>query len=382
MPRGPESIVIGGGIMGTATAYFLATTTNHDVTLVEKNNIAAGSTGDSSAIIRHHYGDQHQYSVLAKWSHEFYRSFEDTLGEPLAYEPNPVVRFAIDDTESAEYATAGYEVLSDLGIPVTRVEQDEFEEEYPMLDLSGVDFGVSDDTAAYSDGTDAATGFASAARRAGANILTQCEVTDVVVEDAEIREITTTDGSLSCDNLVVAAGPWSPQLAESLGVSLPVTPTREQVIILDLPDAYQENYTKDPPTSSLPETDWYLRPDGNARLLIATHALTDAVDPDDYDRSPDQETILQLADALRNYIPELSDAEISGRYCGVYSTTPDRDFILDAAGPNGCYFACGFSGHGFKHGPGVGRIMTDLVSDGHTDLVDTTPFSLNRFDNQ
>lgn len=374
-----ETIVIGGGIMGTATAYFLATTTTHSVTLVEKSNIAAGSTGDSSAIIRHHYGKQRHYSMLAEWSHEFYRSFEETLGEPLAYESNPVVRFAINNTESAEYATAGYEVLSDLGMPVTRVEREKFEEEYPMLDLSGVDFGVSDDTAAYSDGTDAATGFASAARRAGATIMTQCEVTDVIVDNGEISGVTTSEGELSCNNLVVAAGPWTPQLAETLGVTIPVTPTREQVIILDLPDAYQESYSKDPPTSSLPETDWYLRPDGSTRLLIATHALTDAVNPDDYDRSPDHPTILELADALKSYVPDLQDAEISGQYCGVYSTTPDRDFILDAVGPDGCYFACGFSGHGFKHGPGVGRVMTDLVTNGQTDIVDITPFSLDRF---
>ncbi len=379
MPRETHSIVVGGGIMGTATAYFLATRTNHTVTLVEKDNIAAGSTGDSSAIIRHHYGEKRHYSILAEWSHQFYRSFEDTLDEPLAYEPNPVVRFAVDDAESAQYAMAGYEVLSDLGIPVSRVEREQFEEAYPMLDLSGVDFGVSDDTAAYSDGTDAATGFANAARRAGATISTQCGVTDVNVTAGAISGVETTDGQLSCDNLIVAAGPWTPQLAASLNVEIPVTPTREQVIILELPDSYQETYSKNPPTSSLPNTDWYLRPDGNARLLIATHALSDDVDPETYDRSPDQDTILELADALRDYIPGLSDAEISGQYCGVYSTTPDRDFILDAAGPKGCYFACGFSGHGFKHGPGVGRVMTDLVTDGQTNLVDTTPFSLGRF---
>jgi glycine/D-amino acid oxidase-like deaminating enzyme len=210
--------------------------------------------------------------------------------------------------------------------------------------------------------------------------MTDCEVTDVTVTDGAVSAIETTQGRLTCDNLVVAAGPWTPKLADSLGVTIPITPTREQVIILELPESFQETYRKDPPTSSLPATDWYLRPDGNARLLIATHALTDAVDPDDYDRSPDQDTILELADALRNYIPALSDAEISGQYCGVYSTTPDRDFILDTAGPEGCYFACGFSGHGFKHGPGIGRIMTDFVTDGHTELVDTTPFSFDRFE--
>lgn len=374
-----ETIIIGGGIMGTATAYFLATSTDHHVTLLEKDNIAAGSTGDSSAIIRHHYGAKRHYSKLAKWSHEFYRSFEQTLGEPLTYESNPVVRFAINDSESARYATAGFDVLSDLGIPVTRVEREAFEEEYPMLDLTGVDFAVSDDTAAYSDGTDAATGFANAARRAGADIQTGCRVTDTISDGGQIAGIRTDEGQKSCDNLVVAAGPWTPTLARSLGVEIPITPTREQVILLDLPAEYREQYNSMPPTSSAPATNWYLRPDGSTRILIATHALSDSVHPEQYDQSPDEATILELADALREYIPSLSDAKITGRYCGVYSTTPDREFIIDSAGPTGCFFACGFSGHGFKHGPGVGRMMTDLVRNGTTNLVDASHFSLDRF---
>ncbi len=78
-------------------------------------------------------------------------------------------------------------------------------------------------------------------------------------------------------------------------------------------------------------------------------------------------------------IPELRDAGIRGQYCGVYSSTPDHDFILDQIGPDGCYFACGFSGHGFKQAPAVGKIMSDLVTTGSTPLVDATFFSYDRF---
>jgi glycine/D-amino acid oxidase-like deaminating enzyme len=115
-------------------------------------------------------------------------------------------------------------------------------------------------------------------------------------------------------------------------------------------------------------------------VLVATHHEGREVDADRYDQSPDEEMLLDLTDQIGDFIPGLQDAGIQGQYCGVYSTTPDNDFIIDQVGPNGCYIACGFSGHGFKHGPAVGKILTDLVTVGYSDLVDTEYFSLDRFD--
>ena len=113
---------------------------------------------------------------------------------------------------------------------------------------------------------------------------------------------------------------------------------------------------------------------------MATHFLTEECDPEAHLRQPDEETLLDLTEKIVDVIPELADARIKGRYTGVYSTTPDHDFIIDEVGPDGCYLACGFSGHGFKHGPAVGRIVTDLVTDGDTGLVDVDYFSLSRFE--
>ena len=68
LPSETDVIIVGGGIMGTSTAYHLATRSDQAVLLLEKDAIASGSTGDSSAILRHHYGEQAIYSTLAWWS--------------------------------------------------------------------------------------------------------------------------------------------------------------------------------------------------------------------------------------------------------------------------------------------------------------------------
>lgn len=379
LPSKTDVIVVGGGIMGTSTAYWLTTETDRDVTLIEKDNIASGSTGDSSAILRHHYGDREIYAKMAWWSHEFYRSFEEHTGEQIAYDRNPLVRFGVDGTAAGDYAAAGYDVLDSLDIPVSRYERDAFEDQYPMLTVDA-DFAISDDSAGYSDGADAATGFARAAQRQGARVHTGVTVEELIAESNTIRAVETDHGRVETDDIVVTVGPWTPEFLEPLGVDIPIERSREQILLLDPKDDYQETYADRIPTTGAPGGNWYTRADFSDGVLLATHHTEESTHPDTYSNTPDEDVMLDLIDALTDIAPDLADAGIQGRYCGVYSTTPDHDFIIDQVGPANCYVGCGFSGHGFKHGPIVGKILTDLATTGSTDLVDIEYFSLDRFD--
>ena len=382
VPDTTDVVVVGGGIMGTSTAFFLTHETDLDVVLIEKNEIGSGSTGDSSAILRHHYGPDRIYTEMAAFSHDFYRSFEERTDEVIAHESNPVVRFVEAETQAGEDALSGYEVLSSLDLPVTKYSGQEVDDQYPMLDVDDVDIAVSDDSAGYSDGTDAAGGFSRAAQALGATVVTGVEVTDIQTEDDAIERIETTEGYLDTDSVVIAAGPWTPRIIASVGVDIPMVPTREQVLLLEPPSDFREEDLDQLPTGSAPDTDWYLRPDFGEGVLIATHYQDDETDPDTYDPSPDEETLLYLLEELESFAPRLADSKIRGQYCGVYSTTPDLDFVIDQVGPDGCYVACGFSGHGFKHGPAVGKILTDLLTEGDTDLIDVDYFSLARFEDE
>lgn len=379
LPDETDVVVVGGGVIGTSIAYFLTTETDREVTVVEKESIGAGSTGDSSAIIRHHYGEKEIYTRMAKWSHRFYRRFEAAVDEPIAYSESRRVTFAAEDTDTADYAESGREILEDLDIPVSRYEGTELAEQFPMFSLEEFDFAVSDDTAAYSDGTDVASGFARAVQDRGGTIVTGVAVEGFEIEDGEVVGVDTDDGTVACDEVVVAAGPWTPRLVAEFGVDVPVTPSRERVIILDPSDEYYDEYPDVAPTAGLPGG-YYVRSEFGNGVLMATHHSGERCDPDHYENQPDEDTLLELHDTLTEYIPDLEDAGVQGRYSGVYSNTPDHDFILDRCGPDGCYVACGFSGHGFKQAPAVGRLVTDLVVDGESELVDLEHFSLARFE--
>ncbi|MDR5672200.1 FAD-binding oxidoreductase [Halalkaliarchaeum sp. AArc-GB] len=382
LPSAVDVIIVGGGIVGTSAAYFLATETDRKTLLIERDGIASGSTGDSSAIIRHHYGDRETYSRLADWSHEFFRNFEERTGEPIAYTDNPLVRLGKNGEPSGEYAQAGYETLSELGIPVSRYGREELERRYPMLSVEDVDFAVSDDTAAYSDASDVAGGFARAAQREGATVVTDVEAEDLLTEDGGIVGIETDAGPIQTDDVIVAAGPWSGRIAGWVGVDIPMRLTREQILLLEPPEEFDAAKLENLPTTGKPDADWYLRPDFGEGVLIATHHVGETVDPDTYKRDPDEETILKFIEELEEFAPGLADSKLRGGYCGVYSDTPDRGFVIDQAGPDGCYFACGFSGHGFKTAPAVGSILADLLTEGDSELADLEEFSLERFEEQ
>lgn len=380
LPEGTEVIVVGGGIVGTATTYFLAAETDLDVALLERDAVASGSTGDSSAILRHHYGPREIYARMARWSHEFYREFEERTGEPIAHEPNPLIRLGRKDTPAGRYARDGLGVLSSLGIPASEYDRDELEAAYPMLSLGEIEFGIVDETAAYSDGADAAGGFARAAAARGATVHTGVAVTDLLVEDGAIAGVETDAGTVRAEAVVVAAGPWTPELLEPLGVDVPIEHTRESVLLLEPGDEYADAHGGSVPTTAPPGGDWYVRSDVGDGVLVATHHTGEPVDPDAADGSVDESTILELTDELVEFIPGLADAGVRGTYCGTYSNTPDHDFVIDQVGPDGCYVGCGFSGHGFKHGPIVGKALCDLVATGSTDAFDVEFFSLDRFE--
>lgn len=382
LPSRSDVVVVGGGVMGASAAYFLATETDLEVTVLEKDAIASGSTGDSSALIRHHYGPKRIYTEMVERAHEFYRTFEERTGEPLAYAEAPRVRFERENGETAEYAEAGYEILEDVGLPVERYGPDEMAERWPQLDLAGYDFAISDSSAAYSDATDAAGGFARAAQERGATVVTGVRATDVHVEDGVVSGVETTEGTVHCDDVIAAAGPWTQTFAATVGVDVPMSTSKEQVVVLEPGEEYGQRYPDLLPMTGLPGEEAYARPDFGDGVLVATHFTGGEADPDTYGKRPDEDAILGLIDDLLQLAPGLDDAGIRGQYCGLYSNTPDYDFIIDQVGPEGFVLACGFSGHGFKHAPVVGEVLTDLVTTGDSDLVDLEFFSLDRFENR
>jgi sarcosine oxidase subunit beta len=169
----------------------------------------------------------------------------------------------------------------------------------------------------------------------------------------------------------VAAGAWSGRVGAMVGVDLPVTPYRRQVLLTE-------------PVPGLPErlpmtidfaTSFYFHREGPG--LLMGMSLDD--EPPGFNLGRDDAWIPRLAEVLARRAPSLADAGIAGGWAGLYEVTPDHNALIgEAARPTRLLYATGFSGHGFLQGPAVGEVVRDLFL-GRRPPVDVGPLAVDRF---
>jgi sarcosine oxidase subunit beta len=175
--------------------------------------------------------------------------------------------------------------------------------------------------------------------------------------------------TLDADLFVIAAGPWSAQVGERLGVELPVRPLCRQLLAtgeLDLPERL--------PMVLEAETGFHFRRRGD-RLVLA---MTDPEPRWGFDEVVDESLFADRLERLRHRYPPAAAVEIDDAWAGLYDMTPDAHPILGEVA-DGVYAACGFSGHGFMQSPAVGRALAEEIL-GETPSIDLAPYRLARFD--
>ncbi|MGW5383368.1 NAD(P)/FAD-dependent oxidoreductase, partial [Nocardia sp. NPDC003963] len=222
--------------------------------------------------------------------------------------------------------------------------------------------------------------FAAAARALGVRIRQSTPVRELVVGAAgAVRGVRLDDGSeIHAGTVVLAAGPWTPALAASAGVPVDVRAQRAQLVLVDqgapLPVV--------PVLSDLAGLSYLCRePNGELLAGNSDHRAPEYIDPDNYVNRADESTVDKVIGKLGHRLPDMPDPRITGSYVGAYDVTPDYNPIIGPAPVEGLFLATGFSGHGFKISPAVGRLVADLLLTGKTDLpgVDPHDFRWSRF---
>ena len=214
-------------------------------------------------------------------------------------------------------------------------------------------------------------GYAAGARAHGASVLTGCALTNVLLDNNEIRRVETSRGTIETGVVVCAAGVWSPEVARTAGVQLPVVPYLREV-----------GFTG--PTPGLPEripltvdfsSGLYFHREGPGLLF----GMADPEQPAGLDAPADPAWLERVMEVAERRLPSLLDMGIAGGWKGHYEVTPDHNALVgESPAASRFLYATGFSGHGFLQGPAVGEIVRDLIL-GKTPFVDITPLSVDRF---
>lgn len=361
--------IIGGGIMGASTAYYLARRGCTDVVILEKDLLAQASTGLSAGGIRQQFS--HPANIrLSQEAVRVFERFEEEFGVDMEFRQVGYLFLAQSEEVWQEFLT-NVETQRQYNVPVEALTPDEIKHRWPYLNVDDVQGGTFCPEDGYADPYMAAMGLASAARRLGVRIQEQTKVTAICIEGGRVQGVETSRGPISAPVVVNVAGPWAGDVARMAGLDLPVKPYRRQVFVTK---AF-EPISKPVPMILDIEPAFYFRGEGPGILM----GMSDPDEPSSFNLNWDYSFMEKVIDKAIHRAPILEDAEINRGWGGLYAITPDDNPII---GPlpaaEGLFCAIGFSGHGFQQAPTVGRILSELILDGQTGF-DLSPFAHDRF---
>ena len=371
-----DVVVIGGGVIGTSVALHLAQQGAGEVLLVEKGGLASGATGRSGSMVREHY----LHPVLVEMAMEASRAFHN-FGEIYGGDARfqQTGRVLLFNEHDADAARANVAMNRELGVDIRLVTPAEIEELLPRICLDGVVLGAYEPTSGYADPVATTYAFARRAADLGVRILTNCQVTGFTVEGGRLTGLETGNGIIGASAAVAVTGPWTNRLAGTVGESLPIAPTRVQMVHLRRPPPL-ERFT----ATVIDQTSGaYYRANAGFHSLMGGEApedMNEVVNPDAYGLNADHDTIVRYWERARFRFPDFAATTPLGGYGSLYDMTPDGNPILDeSAAVRGLYWAAGFSGHGFKLSPVIGPMMAGLALHGESRAHPLEGFRKDRF---
>lgn len=371
LPQTADVVIIGGGVMGTSTAYHLALEGCRDVLLLERHPfLGTEATGKCAGGIRHQFGTEINVR-LSLLSLPMLDRFEEELGQPIDLRYCGYLFLLTDERDLAAFRH-NVEMQHQLGVMTEWLEPAKVAKRLPLFNLKDVLAGTFQARDGLADPNSVVQGYAAGARRLGAKLLTDVEVTGIRVAGVKIQGVITAHGEVATRTVVNAAGPWAGKVGKMAGVDTPIVPVRRQIVV----------------TGAMPEvpSDFPFVIDFAQSLYFHREGpgiLTGMSNPDQpvgFDQSVDKEwELVHLAAAMKR-LPILERAGLASRWAGLYEVSPDAHPILGRIpAVEGFYCIGGFSGHGFMHGPVCGLLLAEEILDGGAHTLDITPLSIDRF---
>lgn len=368
--RTAEVIIIGGGIMGLSTAYYLAKHGASDVLLLERDLLAQATTGLSVGGIRQQFS--HPANILlSQQSVEIFKNFKKEFGIDIHFR-QPGYLFLAQKEETWNDLLSGVETQKRLNVPVEILSPGEIKKRWPYLNVADIQGGTFGPEDGYADPYLTSVGFANQARKLGVRIEEKTEVTGIIIKGGRLQGVMTSRDRVSTPVVINAAGPWGGKVARMAGLDLPVKPYRRQVFCTK-PFA---EIPKPVPMVIDQDLTFYFRGEESSILM----GMSDPDEPSSFNTHVDREFLERVVDAAIHRAPVMAKAEFLRGWGGLYTITPDDNPIIgEAPVQKGFFCVVGFSGHGFQQGPAVGQIISELILDRRTDF-DLRPFAFDRFD--
>jgi sarcosine oxidase, subunit beta len=353
-------VIIGGGVNGCSLAYQLARR-HFDVVLVEKGYLSSGATGACGAGIRQQWSTK-ENALLAIQSVKIFEGLSKELGQDIEFRQGGYL-IAVHDEKELAQAEKNVEMQRSLGLKVDVLSPGEIPRIAPLLDVKAMRVVAATfcPTDGHANPFRTTFAYADAAKKQGATFLTHTEVTGVSVKDKAVSGVMTSKGEIDAPLVVNAAGIASKAIAEPVGVNLPLSPFRKEIMATERLEPLFEAMV-------ISFKDGIYFSQQKEGQIVGGIPIPE--ERSGFKTMPTFAFLQHMSRTLTRYAPVLRHVNMLRHWTNFYDVTPDARPILGEVSQVKGFIQCsGFSGHGFMISPMVTKMLGDYIVDGKTPEV-------------
>lgn len=368
LPTRAQVVVVGGGIIGASLAYHLTKRGITDVLLVEQGQLTGGTTWHAAGLVSQ-LKPTHSLTKLATYSNRLFEELEDETGQATGYRAPGSISVA-SDLERWEEMRRGISMASTVGVEIREIDMDELTDKVPLLrtdDLVGALYIPKDGQTSPVDTTMA---LIKGARQGGATVVEGVAVQRLLKNGDTCVGIETEDGHVvEAETVVMAAGMWTRQLAETIGVNVPLQACEHFYIVTEPLQGVERGMpiVRDPSNYTYFKEETgkimagFFEPKAKIwKLDGIPRDFCFGTLPEDWDH------LGPIFEAACHRMPALADAGLQLFFNGPEAFTPDGTFYLgESPEVDRCFVAAGFNSVGIQTAGGVGWVLADWIVDGY-----------------
>ena len=380
LPRHARVVVIGGGVIGTSTAYHLALLGWNDIVLLERHTLTAGTTWHAAGLMVTYGSTSETSTTLRKYTRDLYGRLEAETGQATGFMPIGFIEVAADKDRLEEFRrVAAFNRY--CGIDVQELSPRQVQDLFPLARVDDIEAGFYVKEDGRVNPVDVTMALGKGARMRGVQIFEGVPATAVLQRNGRVTGVSTPLGDIQADYVVNCAGLWARELAAQSGVALSNQAAEHYYLITEAIKDLPQNM----PVLEDPSSYGYYRQEGGGLMVglfepvCAPWKIEGAPTDTPYlDLEPDWERMGPYLETAMARVPITAQVGMKQFFCGPESFTPDlRPIVGEAPNLRGYFVAAGLNSIGILTGGGLGRVMAHWVIQGLPD-VDVTAMSINR----